>query len=37
VQDGYLPVVQEAEGAAWRIDINDLNEFIERNKKKAPQ
>jgi excisionase family DNA binding protein len=36
VQDGLLPVVQENEGAAWRIDMWDLDRFIERNKRTAP-
>ena len=33
VQDGLLPFVQEAEGAAWRLDLSDLDCFVVRNKK----
>ena len=33
VQDGLLPVVQASEGGAWRIDVRDLDSFIERNKR----
>ena len=36
VQDGLLPIVQDSEGAAWRIDVRDLDGFIERNKRTAP-
>lgn len=36
VQDGLLPIVQEGEGAAWRIDVCDLDGFVERNKRTAP-
>ena len=36
VQDGLLPIVQENEGAAWRVDVRDLDGFIERNKRTAP-
>lgn len=36
VQDGLLPIVQENEGTAWRVDVRDLDGFIERNKRTAP-
>ena len=36
VQDGFLPVVQASEGGAWRVDVRDLDSFIERNKRVEP-
>jgi excisionase family DNA binding protein len=36
IQNGLLPIVQESEGAAWRIDLRDLDAFIERNKRVEP-
>jgi excisionase family DNA binding protein len=36
VQDGLLPVVQASEGGAWRVDVRDLDSFIERNKRTEP-
>jgi excisionase family DNA binding protein len=36
VQDGQLPIVQDSDGAAWRVDIRDLDAFIERNKRVRP-
>jgi excisionase family DNA binding protein len=36
VQDGLLPVVQSSEGGAWRVDLRDLDAFIERNKRTEP-
>ena len=36
IQDGLLPVVQENEGAAWRIDVRDLDAFVERHKRTEP-
>jgi len=36
IQDGLLPVVQASEGAAWRLDLRDLDSFIERNKRTEP-
>ena len=36
VQDGLLPIVQDSEGGAWRIDVRDLDGFIERNKRMSP-
>ena len=36
VQDGLLPVVQAREGGAWRVDVRDLDTFIERNKRVEP-
>ena len=36
VQDGLLPIVQDREGAAWRVDMRDLDAFIERNKRVCP-
>jgi excisionase family DNA binding protein len=35
-QDGKLPVVRSCDGGAWRIDVLDLNAFIERNKTTEP-
>lgn len=32
VQDGLLPVVRSRENGAWRVDMRDLDAFIERNK-----
>jgi excisionase family DNA binding protein len=36
VQDGLLPIVQDSEGGAWRVDVRDLDGFIERNKRTTP-
>lgn len=36
VQDGLLPIVQDSDGAAWRVDLRDLDAFIERNKRLSP-
>lgn len=36
IQDGLLPVVQENEGAAWRVDVRDLDAFVERHKRTEP-
>jgi excisionase family DNA binding protein len=36
VQDGLLPIVQDSDGAAWRIDLRDLDAFVERNKRTLP-
>ena len=36
VQDGLLLIVQENEGAAWRIDVRDLDAFVERHKRTEP-
>jgi excisionase family DNA binding protein len=36
VQDGLLPIVQDSEGAAWRVDLHDLDTFTERNKRTEP-
>jgi len=36
VQDGLLPIVQDREGGAWRVDIRDLDSFIERTKRTEP-
>ena len=36
VQVGLLPVVQASEGGAWRVDVRDLDAFIERNKRVEP-
>jgi len=33
IQDGLLPIVQASEGGAWRVDVRDLDVFIERNKR----
>lgn len=35
-QDGLLPVVRSCEGGAWRIDVRDLDAFIEQNKTTEP-
>jgi excisionase family DNA binding protein len=36
IQDGLLPIVQENEGTAWRIDVRDLDAFVERHKRTEP-
>lgn len=36
VQDGLLPIVQSSEGGAWRVDMRDLDAFIDRNKRTEP-
>jgi len=36
VQDGLLPIVQNSEGGAWRVDMRDLDSFIERHKRAEP-
>jgi excisionase family DNA binding protein len=36
VQDSLLPIVQDSEGAAWRVDVRDLDAFVERNKRTQP-
>ena len=33
IQDGRLPIVQASEGGAWRVDVRDLDSFIEGNKR----
>jgi excisionase family DNA binding protein len=33
IQDGRLPIVQASEGGAWRVDVRDLDAFIEQNKR----
>jgi len=33
IQEGRLPVVQASEGGAWRVDVRDLDSFIDRNKR----
>jgi excisionase family DNA binding protein len=37
VQDGLLPIVQDRDGGAWRVDVRDLDGFIERNKRTVPR
>lgn len=36
IQDGRLPVVQDGEGAPFLLDVRDLDEYIERNKRVCP-
>jgi excisionase family DNA binding protein len=36
VQDGKLPIVQDAPGAVWRLDRSDLDRYIETNKVNWP-
>ena len=36
IQDGRLPIVQASEGGAWRIEVRDLDSFIERHKTTEP-
>lgn len=36
IQVGLLPIVQASEGGAWRVDVRDLDSFIERHKTTAP-
>jgi excisionase family DNA binding protein len=35
VQDGLLSVVQDVEGGPFLLDVNDLDGYIERNKRTA--
>ena len=32
VQEGQIPIVQYGENAAWLIDLNDLDRWIEEHK-----
>lgn len=36
VQDGQLSVVQHSEGGQFLFDVRDLDGFIDRNKRVAP-
>ena len=36
IQEGLLPIVQASEGGAWRVDVRDLDSFIERHKTTEP-
>lgn len=36
IQDGKLPVVQDAEGSPFLLDVRDLDAFVERNKRMTP-
>jgi excisionase family DNA binding protein len=33
IQDGRLPVVQDVEGGPFLLDLHDLDEFVEKNKR----
>jgi excisionase family DNA binding protein len=32
IQDGQIPIVQYGENAAWLLDLNDLDRWIEQHK-----
>lgn len=36
IQDGQLPVVQDADGSPFLLDLRDLDGYIERNKRLSP-
>jgi excisionase family DNA binding protein len=36
IQAGRLPVVQDGEGSPFLIDVRDLDEYVERNKRLTP-
>ena len=36
VQSGKLPVVQDAEGSPFLLDVRDLDGYVERNKRTSP-
>jgi excisionase family DNA binding protein len=36
IHDGKLPVVQDAEGSPFLLDVRDLDAYIERNKRVTP-
>jgi len=36
VQDGLLPIIQSSEGGAWRVDVRDLDAYIERYNRVEP-
>jgi hypothetical protein len=36
IQAGRLPVVQDSDGGPFLLDVQDLDGFIERNKRVSP-
>jgi excisionase family DNA binding protein len=36
IQAGRLPVVQDAEGSPFLLDVRDLDGYVERNKRLTP-
>jgi excisionase family DNA binding protein len=36
IQDGLLPVVQDCEGSPFLLDVRDLDQYIESNKRIGP-
>jgi excisionase family DNA binding protein len=36
IQAGRLPVVQDSEGSPFLLDVRDLDNFVERNKREIP-
>jgi len=36
VQEGLLPLVQDRESEPWRVDLLDLDAYIERHKRSEP-
>ena len=37
IQEGRLPVVQDADGSPFLLDLRDLDSYIERNKRLTPR
>ena len=35
IQEGRLPVVQDADGGPFLLDVRDLDGFVERNKRSS--
>jgi excisionase family DNA binding protein len=36
IQEGRLPVVQDADGSPFLLDVRDLDGYVERNKRTTP-
>lgn len=36
VQDGLIPVVQDRDGGPWRVDLRDLDRYVEQHKRTEP-
>ena len=36
VQDGLLPIVQDRDEGPWRVDVYDLDAYIDRHKRSEP-
>ena len=37
IKEGRLPVVQDADGSPFLLDLRDLDSYIERNKRLTPR